>query len=764
MWQTPELYPLSGAAFKELFHPIAAILLVMTIPCRLFLCACCLLIAGSLHAAEAPKYTNHLANEKSPYLLQHAHNPVDWYPWGEEAFAAAKKQNKPIFLSVGYSTCHWCHVMERESFENEATAKLINETCIAIKVDREERPDVDRVYMTYVQAATGSGGWPMNVLLTPDLKPFFGGTYFPPEDKDGQVGLKTIMTKTREAWANDRANVQKAAGKVADELKNFAAAPANALPGKLDAAPLAAAFEELKKSYDAKYGGFDAAPKFPQPVNLNLLFHYWARTGDQAARDMAVDTLRAMAGGGIHDQLGGGFHRYSTDAKWFLPHFEIMLYDQAQISASYLDAYQATHDEAFATVARDTLDYVLRDMTGKTGEFFSAEDADSATAADSPEKHEGAFYIWSADEIGTILGKENAAIFAFAYGVEQGGNVENDPRKEFTGKNVLFRGNPTSSVAKKFNKPEAEIESILKDSRAKLLAARAARPRPHLDDKTLTAWNGLMISSFARAAHVLKEEKYLAAANRAADFIIAHLYDAKTHTLYRRYRDGQRDVQAFADDYAFFIQSLIGLYEAGGDIRRIQLALELQSRMDELFLDKTGGYFSTTPDPSLLVRMKDQADNVEPAASSIAALNLLRLSQMTDSKTLRQRATDTLNSYSERLATSPANLPQMLVALDFSLAKPKQIVIASDAQSTGLPAMVDAAYSPYLANRVIMYADGATSQQFLAQGLSFLKDVTPLKSRATAYVCENYACQLPTSDLAEFAKLLKQSAPKSGGK
>lgn len=733
----------------------------MSNPIRLFLCALGVFAAGFSGAAEdAPKYTNHLAKEKSPYLLQHAHNPVDWYPWGEEAFAAAKKQNKPIFLSVGYSTCHWCHVMERECFENEAIAKLINETCIAIKVDREERPDVDRVYMTYVQALTGSGGWPMTVLLTPDLKPFFGGTYFPPEDRDGQVGLKTIMTRTKEAWANDRDKVQEAAGKVAEELKGFVAAAAKTDGAKLDAAPLTAAFETLKNGYDAAHGGFDAAPKFPQPVNLNLLFHYWARSGDQAARDMALDTLRAMAGGGIHDQLGGGFHRYSTDAKWFLPHFEKMLYDQAEISASYLDAYQATHDELFAGVARDTLDYVLRDMTGKDGQFFSAEDADSASTAGAAEKHEGAFYVWSADEIAAALGKETGAIFDFAYGVEQGGNVQRDPQKEFTGKNVLFRANSSAVTAKKFEKTEAEIDMILSQGRAKLLAARANRPRPHLDDKTLTAWNGLMISSFARAAHVLKDEKYLAAANRAADFIIAHLYDAKTKMLYRRYRDGQRDVPGFADDYAFFVQSLLDLYETGGDIRRVQLALELQGRMDELFLDKTGGYFSTTADPNLLVRMKDEADNVEPAASSIGVLNLLRLSQMTDNKALRERAILTLNAFGGRLSKMPASLPQMLVALDFSLAKPKQIVIASDAKSSGLAAMVDAAYGPYLGNRVILYADGGAGQEFLSRQLAFLKDVSPLKGQATAYVCENYACQLPVTDLTAFGKLLSSAGKK----
>ena len=714
-----------------------------------------ILVSLCIGADAPPEHTNRLAKEKSPYLLQHAHNPVDWYPWGPEAFAAAKKQNKPIFLSVGYSTCHWCHVMERESFENEEIAKLINDTCIAIKVDREERPDVDRVYMAYVQASTGSGGWPMNVFLTPDLKPFFGGTYFPPEDRDGSPGLKTVLAKVKEAWSTDRAKVETTAGRIADALKELNPAAGQADAAKLDAARLDRCFEALKKQYDAKLGGFEAAPKFPTPVNLNFLFHYAARAANQDARQMALHTLDAMAAGGIHDQLGGGFHRYSTDARWFLPHFEKMLYDQAQIASSYLDAYQVTHDEAYAATARHIFEYVLRDLTGNQGQFFSAEDADSAPDPTKPaDKSEGAFYAWSAKEIEALLGAD-AAMFAFAYGVQPAGNVAIDPRKELVGKNVLFIAHGPDEVAKKFGKTREDVIAALAKSRATLLSARAKRPRPHLDDKTITAWNGLMISALARGGRILKDDRYTQAASRAADFIVDKLYDAKSQTLYRRYRDGQRDVAGFADDYAFLIAGLLDLYEAGADVRRLTTSLRLQSEMDAKFADNAqGGYFSTLEDPTLLLRLKEEADNVEPAASSIAALNLLRLAAMTDVKPMRQSAQRTLATFAQRLEKYPASLPQLLVALDFSLAKPKQIVLAGDLGSPAMAAMVREVYTPYLPDRVILYADGAAGQKFLAEHLDFIKDIAPLKNAPTAYVCENYACQLPTSDLNVLRKLL----------
>ncbi|MDB5299305.1 MAG: hypothetical protein JWO87_968, partial [Phycisphaerales bacterium] len=457
-------------------------------------------------------YTNRLAKEKSPYLLQHAHNPVDWHPWGGEAFEKAKKEGKPIFLSIGYSTCHWCHVMERESFEDPAVAKLINENFIPIKVDREERPDVDRVYMAFVQGTTGSGGWPMTVLLTPELKPFFGGTYFPPEDHDGSPGLKTLIARVHEAWGKDHAKIVEFSESITKALQE-SAERGHGRAGEVPATALAAANDKFSKEFDEQFGGFGSGTKFPQPVTLNFLFHYHQRTGDTHAREMALKTLRAMAEGGIHDPLGGGFHRYSTDRRWFLPHFEKMLYDQAQLACSYLDAYQLTHDAFYGDVARDILDYVLRDMTGPEGQFYSAEDADSATDAKEPEKKgEGAFYVWRADEIEAVIGHGPAEIFDYRFGVEPDGNVAADPRGEFPKKNVLHVAHTIEETAKKFAKADAEIRKSLDESKRKLLEARNHRPRPHRDDKSLCAWNGLMISAFARGGRVLDEPRYAQAA------------------------------------------------------------------------------------------------------------------------------------------------------------------------------------------------------------------------------------------------------------
>ena len=431
------------------------------------------------------KYTNHLAGEKSPYLLQHAHNPVDWYPWGKEAFEKAKKENKPIFLSIGYSTCHWCHVMERESFSNQEIAKLINDSFVCIKVDREERPDVDRVYMSFVVATTGSGGWPMTVFLTPDLKPFFGGTYFPPEQKYGMPGLKQLLPKISQAWLQDHEKVFASANQITDALKRMAG-PAADKGGVLEIGSLAKGYQQLAASFDKTRGGFGGAPKFPQPVNLSFLLHYYHRSGEKSALEIVLTTLREMAKGGMHDQLGGGFHRYSTDERWFLPHFEKMLYDQAQLANVYLDAYQLTHDELYAVVARDVLDYVLRDMTGKNGEFYSAEDADSAVDAAKPdEKAEGAFYVWSPDEIRRTVGDKASELFIFHYGVQPNGNVERDPHNEFAGKSVLYVANSATETAGKFGLAEKDVIAMLAGAREKMLKARGGRPRPHLDDKTL---------------------------------------------------------------------------------------------------------------------------------------------------------------------------------------------------------------------------------------------------------------------------------------
>src|SRR6266850_1750364 len=581
--------------------------------------------------AARPEHTNRLAHEKSPYLLQHAHNPVDWYPWGEEAFAKARRENKPIFLSVGYSTCHWCHVMAHESFENEEVAAIMNREFVNIKVDREERPDVDRVYMTFVQATTGGGGWPMSVWLTSDLKPFVGGTYFPPEERYGQPAFKKVLERIATAWKEDHDKIVEQGSKIVETLRESqSAAPGE---GKIDGSVADAAYRQIDRSHDPKEGGFGNAPKFPRPVTLNFLTRFYARDpksdSGKHALDMALFTLRKMAAGGMHDHIGGGFHRYSVDRYWHVPHFEKMLYDQAQLAVAYLDAFQIARNRQYESVARDILDYVGRDMTSKEGGFFSAEDADSPVAAGADRGHaetkEGAFYIWTKKEIDDALG-DIAEIFAFHYGVQPHGNAPegSDPQDEFRGKNILIERHTIAETAMHFEKREDDVRESLARSREKLLSIRVKRPRPHLDDKIIAAWNGLMISAYARAAQVLDEPRYLEAATRAAKFLRANLYDEKSKLLFRNYRDGRSDIEGFADDYAFMIQGALDLYEASFEIEWLKFAIELQETQDRLFFDeKAGGYFSTSgKDKSVVLRMKDDNDSAEPAASSIAALNL----------------------------------------------------------------------------------------------------------------------------------------------
>ena len=715
--------------------------------------------------AGASRFTNRLAKEKSPYLLQHAHNPVDWYPWGEEAFEKARRENKPIFLSVGYSTCHWCHVMERESFSNPEIARQINDNFVAIKVDREERPDVDRLYMAFVVATTGGGGWPMNVFLTPDRKPFFGGTYFPPEERDGLPGIKTVLAKVREAWDTRHEDVVKSAESLVAAVGQMSEVkPADGAAG-VDEALLRACFERLSATFDKANGGFGAAPKFPEPCDLNFLFHYAARAADAdaraLAREMPLRTLRALAAGGIHDPLGGGFHRYSTDRRWFLPHFEKMLYDQAQLACCYLDAYQVTGDGAYAEMARDVLDYVLRDLTGDDGQFLSAEDADSARDAAKPdEKAEGAFYLWRAEEVKQALGPEAAAVFAFHYGIKPEGNVPagQDPRKELAGYNVLAVAHTPDETAKQFGRTRAQVEALLAEGRKKLLDARARRPRPHRDDKAVTAWNGLAISAFARAGVVLDDPRYTAAATRAARFVEARMYDAKSGTLRRVWRDGPSDVAGFLDDYAFLTQGLLDLYECTLDAHWLKWAVEVRERQDQRFEDpKTGGYFSTSgADASILLRTMDDQEGVEPAGNSVAALNLLRLAQMTDDAKLGQQAAKVLGVFSGRLREHPSSMPQMLVAADFKLSKPVQIVIAGEPAAEDVRALLRLVHKQYLPNRIILCADGGEGRAFLGARAEFIKGMKPIGGKATAYVCRNYACKQPTNEAKVLEAQLKE--------
>ncbi|TMP90377.1 MAG: thioredoxin domain-containing protein [Verrucomicrobia bacterium] len=718
------------------------------------------------HTPVRSEHTNRLAHEKSPYLLQHAHNPVDWYPWGEEAFAKAHRENKPIFLSVGYSTCHWCHVMAHESFENEEVAAIMNREFVNIKVDREERPDVDRVYMTFVQATTGGGGWPMSVWLTPDLKPFVGGTYFPPQDRYGQPGFKKVLERIATAWKENHDNIVEQGGKIVAALQESqSAAPTQ---GEIDAATLEAAYRQIDRSYDPKEGGFGNAPKFPRPVTLNFLTRSYARDpkseSGKHALEMALFTLRKMAAGGMHDHIGGGFHRYSVDRYWHVPHFEKMLYDQAQLAVAYLDAFQITRDTQYEAIARDTLDYVARDMTSKEGGFFSAEDADSPVVAGIGDPGhgktaEGAFYIWTKKEIDAALG-DAAEIFDFHYGVQAHGNAPegSDPHDEFRGKNILIERHTIAETAEHFRKTKEEIAKALAQGREKLFAIRAQRPRPHLDDKIIAAWNGLMISAYSRAAQALDDPPYLEIATRAAKFLQANLYDSSRKILYRNYREGRSDIGGFADDYAFVIQALLDLYEASFDIEWLKFAMELQETQDRLFFDeKNGGYFSTSgKDESVFLRMKDDNDGAEPAASSVAALNLLRLSQFRDDKQMAQRARKTIDAFATTLSHFPSAMPQMLLALDYSLSKPRQIVIAGKKDVPETKVLLREVHRHFLSRTILFLADGGEGQKYFGEKNEAIRAMSLVNGKPAVYVCENFTCKAPVTEPTALRDLLSR--------
>ncbi len=553
-------------------------------------------------------HTNALIHEKSPYLRQHAHNPVEWMPWGEAAFEKARKDDKPIFLSIGYSTCHWCHVMAHESFEDQQVADILNREFVPIKLDREERPDVDRIYMLFVQASTGSGGWPMSVWLTPDLKPFFGGTYFPPDSRYGRPGFRELLEHLARAWKQERDRVDASSENVAEQLRAMASAAKAA--GEPDRELFGSAFWQFRRAFDAKWGGFGGAPKFPRPVVLNYLLRYYAAEKNEEALDMVAQTLPQMAAGGMHDQLGGGFHRYSVDERWFVPHFEKMLYDQAQLAVSYLEAYQITRDERFAEVARGIFTYVLRDLTDQDGGFYSAEDADSPDPENPSHSGEGAFYIWRKSEIDTLLGEQDSKLFCTRFGVERDGNVEHDPQGEFTGRNILYEAAPEQ---------ETEHETLQR-AKETLFQARSKRPRPHLDRKILTSWNGLMISALAKGYIVLDDARYLEAAKRAASFLLSRMYDPGSGRLLRRFCDGEAAVPAFLDDYAFLAQALLDLFEASSNAAYFVTAVDLARRGLKRFEDsQQGGFFSTLEGAGdLLLRMKDDYDGAEPSGNSVA--------------------------------------------------------------------------------------------------------------------------------------------------
>lgn len=690
---------------------------------------------------------NRLAGEKSPYLLQHSTNPVEWFPWGEAAFEKARKENKPIFLSIGYSTCHWCHVMARESFENTETAQILNKHFVCIKVDREERPDVDRVYMSFVQATTGSGGWPLNVWLTPEKEPFFGGTYFPPMDRFGRPAFPSLLERIARAWDNDRASILESGRQTLAALRAEAAVPA--AEHAPEAATLDAAYRTLLSQFDQEEGGFGSAPKFPRPATLHFLLRYAQRCGPKSgdgpvAAGMVFQTLRKMANGGMNDQLGGGFHRYSVDRLWHVPHYEKMLYDQAQISLCLIEAAQLSGDSFFAEHARRTLRYVRGEMTAPGGGFHSAEDADSLFEHGKPEHGEGVFYLWTQQEIENTLAAD-APLFCAVYGVKPGGNspAGSDPRGELSGKNTLIRKLTDAEAARSFSISEAEASQTLERARGKLLEARARRPRPHRDDKILTAWNGLMISAFARGGAFTGERTFVESAQRAAAFLREHLW--RDGVLYRSHRGETGAVRGFAEDYACLIQGLLDLHEADFDTRWLLWALELQKTQDRLFWDEeAGGYFSSAPgDSSVLVRMKESHDGAEPSASAVAARNLQRLGDITGEGRFREQAERTVRAFGRGMKQSPTSLPQLLCSFQALLTPPRQIVLAGDLEAADTQAMLRAVRERFLPFTLVLHAGSATRTGGLGDKFAELAQLPARGGKATAYLCENFVCEFP---------------------
>ena len=749
---------------------------------------------------------------------------MDWHPWGEAAFARARSEQKPIFLSIGYSTCHWCHVMAHESFENAEVADLLNADFIAIKVDREERPDVDRIYMGYVQALTGHGGWPLSAWLTPELKPFYGGTYFPPEDRHGRPGFPSLLRAIARGWRDERASLLAEAERVLAALRgqsraetsprgqvdDIAVPPTQSgvegprdsniidlTPSTVDedralSAQLAEGastafeqgFESLSQGFDAARGGFGGAPKFPRAGNLDFLFRCAALQGvaSEAGRDavhMAASTLQQMARGGIHDHVGGGFHRYAVDADWFVPHFEKMLYDQALIAGNALEAWQATGDERHAWLVRDILEYVLRDLANPAGGFNSAEDADSAefagpfgSPAEVPhaEMKEGAFYLWTQAEIEWALGAD-AALFCAHFGVKAEGNVPpgSDPHREFTGRNILAQQRPLAETARSLGLDPEQASDRLAAGLERLRAVRAKRPRPLLDDKVLTAWNGLMISAFARASAVPAEsladrrEAYLAAAIRAAEFVRRELADEAGDVLFRSWREGRGPIPGFAEDYAYLIQGLLDLYEATFDVSWLQWAERLQAAMDARFWDDArGGYFNSAAGATdVILRLKEDYDGAEPAPSSVAAMNLLRFEGFlskpaTDGPALpfRIRALRTLFEFMPRWHEQPQAMPQMMCALELALEPPRHLALAGDPGAADFRALAAVARAELSPRRALVGLDGGAGQAWLAARAPWLAEMKPIGGHATAYLCEDYACQAPVTNPEELKKLL----------
>ena len=688
---------------------------------------------------------NRLINETSPYLLQHAHNPVDWYPWGMEAFDKAQKEDKPIFLSIGYSTCHWCHVMAHESFEHPEVARLMNEAFISIKVDREERPDIDNVYMSACQMMTGSGGWPLSIIMAPDKKPFFAATYIPRENRFGLIGMLELLPSIRNLWVTQVS----VALNLSDQITTMLQQTSQDVPGEeLDGATLELTYAQLNKRFDEQNAGFGNAPKFPTPHNFLFLLRYWKRSGNERALDMVEKTLQTMRRGGIYDHVGFGFHRYSTDSKWLVPHYEKMLYDQALLAMAYIEAYQATGKEEYRIITQEIFTYVLRDMLSPDGGFYSAEDADS-------EGEEGKFYVWTLEEIQQALGKDDAVLAARVFNVEKDGKFIEGASEKRDGANILHLSKSLDDLASDLNLSGQDIVRRIESVRKKLFAYREKRVHPMKDDKVLADWNGLMIAALAKAAQAFGEYKYTEAAIRAAGFCLTNMR-RQDGRLVHRYRDGQAGIDANLDDYAFLIWGLIELYEATFDVGYLKIALELNDDMLNHFCDNNSDGLYLTPDDGerLFVRKKEFQDGAVPSGNSVAMLNLLRLGRITANAKLEEEAARIGRALSSDVKQSPLAYTQLMVALDFGMGLSYEVVIVGNSEAEDTEAMVKVLRTLFIPNKVMLFKPGEQESPEIGQLAEFTQNQSSINGKATAYVCHNYGCELPTTDITRMLELL----------
>jgi hypothetical protein len=684
------------------------------------------------------KFTNRLIHEKSPYLLQHAHNPVDWYPWGKEAFERARNENKSVFLSIGYATCHWCHVMEKESFEDLEVAGLMNDAFISIKVDREERPDVDTVYMRVCQILTGSGGWPLTIFMTPDKKPFFASTYIPKENRFGRLGMLELIPRIQGLWVNNRPELETSADKIVTSLKESPASSQGKHPreDKLDAA-----YHQLEQQYDSEHGGFGISPKFPAPHTLLFLLRYWKRTGNENALHMVEKTLQSMRKGGLFDHIGYGFHRYSTDAQWLVPHFEKMLYDQGMLAMAYTETFQVTRNNSYKNTAKEIFTYVLRDMTSPEGAFYSAEDADS-------EGEEGKFYLWTSDELEKILSNEEAYLAMRVFNIKKAGNFAEEASGKKTGGNILHLKKSLAEIASELKLSSKDLSKNLESIRVSLFKTREKRVRPLKDDKVLVDWNGLIIAALAKAAVAFDEPAYERAARKASDFILNNMHN-KQGRLFHRNREGQSSITAFLDDYAFLIWGLIELYEATFDARFLKKALELNEVLIKHFWDDKEGGFYFTPDDGekLLLRQKETYDGAIPSGNSVQMLNLLHLGRMTSNPELEEKAAQTGRIYSRDVELSPSAFTQMMAAVDFGIGPSYEVVVVGATEANDTKAMLKTLQNEFSPNKVVLFIPTDKDPSAIFQMAPFTSRMTSIQNKATAYVCQNFTCQQPTTDI-----------------